>query len=127
MSPEQCVGDKPDSRSDIYSLGIVTNYLLTAVTPFAEENAMKVLLAHARDNPLPPSELNRSIPTDLERVVMRCLNKDPNDRYQDVDQLRHALLDCELAKSWTRDMAEDWWKHNGCPQKKALDSSVLID
>ena len=57
--------------------------------------------------------------------MLRCLEKDPDDRYQDVDQLRQALLGCNGADGWTREMAAAWWQNNGCPQKKALDEVVL--
>ena len=126
ISPEQVTGDQPvDARTDIYSLGTVAYHLLAGVPPFQHDRPMKVMLAHARDQVLPPSEHMPSIPEDLEQVVLRCLEKDPDDRYQDARSLRTALLDCTAAGSWTDEMATDWWHGNGCPKKRALDEAVL--
>lgn len=126
MSPEQASGDSAvDSRSDIYSLGVVAYYLLAGVPPFSGDNAMRVLISHIQADPSPPSEHNPDIPKDLEEVVMRCLQKDPEHRYQDAEQLREAFADCACAGLWTREMARLWWECNGCPDKKALDAAVF--
>lgn len=126
MSPEQATGDgTPDGRSDIYSLGAVMYLLLTGRPPFDSDKAIKVMIAHAHEAVVPPSEYNADIPEDLEQVVLRCLAKDPNDRYPDAASLRQALLDCEAAGRWTRDMALEWWECNGCPKKKALDAAAM--
>ena len=126
MAPEQATGDsEPDSRSDIYSLGAVAYYLLTGEPPFSGKNPIKVMLAHAKDTPLPPSQRNKSVPPDLEQVVMRCLEKDPEHRFQNPTSLQRALQDCALSEDWTREQATCWWEHNGCPKKKALDAAVL--
>ena len=82
MSPEQASGSQhPDRRGDLYSLGAVAYYLLTGRPPFQGETAMSVMMAHARDPVAPPSHVRPGIPADLERVVLRCLAKDPADRY----------------------------------------------
>lgn len=127
MSPEQVNGDvQPDARSDIYSLGVVAYYMLTGVPPFDHASPMKVMLAHTREDPVPLRQHDASIPADLEQVVLRCLEKDPDHRYQDADSLRQALEECKDAGSWTREMAAHWWETHGCPKKKALDQSVLL-
>lgn len=126
MSPEQATGDgTPDGRSDIYSLGAVMYLLLTGRPPFDSDKAIKVMIAHAHEPVVPPSEFNAEIPEDLEQVVMRCLAKDPQDRYQDAASLRQALLDCEAAGRWSREHAAEWWECNGCPKKKALDAAAM--
>jgi serine/threonine-protein kinase len=126
MSPEQATGDgTPDGRSDIYSMGAVMYLLLTGQPPFDSDKAIKVMIAHAHDPVVPPSERNPDIPHDLERVVLRCLAKSPDDRYPDAASLRQALLECEAAGQWSRERASRWWESFGCPKKKALDAAAM--
>lgn len=110
MSPEQALGEvEPDARGDIYSLGAVAYFLLTGRPPFDGDKPMKVLLAHARDEVTPPTHLRSDIPDDLEQVVLRCLSKRPEDRYQNVNSLSQALADCAVAADWSREHAARWW------------------
>jgi serine/threonine-protein kinase len=122
MSPEQAIGDRePDARSDVYAMGSVLYYLLTGKPPFEDERPMRVLIAHAHDAPVPPSQHNPDVPDDLELVVMRCLQKNPDDRYQRAFELMVALDDCDDAGRWTREQARDWWQRNerGAMQSEA--------
>ena len=113
MSPEQTTGDtEPDARSDIYSLGAVAYFLLTGQPPFDYSQPVKVLLAHSREVPKRPSELNAEIQPDLEAVVMKCLETEPQDRFQNVLEMRDALLACEAAGNWSREDAQTWWESN---------------
>jgi serine/threonine-protein kinase len=125
MSPEQIVGEPPDERSDIYSLGVVAYFLLTGKRPFEDANPMKVLIAHANEAPRPVRELTPNLSRELDALVMRCLQKSPQNRFPDVNSLRSALLRCEEAGRWTREDARAWWECNGCPQKRALDEKVF--
>jgi serine/threonine-protein kinase len=110
MSPEQALGGRElDERSDIYSLGTVAYYLLTGSPPFDAGGGIEVMIAHARDPVVPPSRLCAAVPEDLERVVLRCLAKDPADRYQDAESLERALGDCASAGDWDQDRARAWW------------------
>ncbi|WP_406693670.1 serine/threonine-protein kinase [Singulisphaera sp. Ch08] len=111
MSPEQATGRHDlDERSDIYSLGAVAYYLLTGKPPFDEGGAIEVLIALARDPIVPPSLLRAGVPADLEQVVVRCLAKNPADRYQDAVSLERALGDCSCAGQWDQDLAARWWE-----------------
>jgi len=126
MSPEQASGEgHPDARSDIYSLGAVAYYLLAGEPPFDGTNAMKVMIAHVSKTPIPLIERSASVPEDLSAVVMRCLQKDPQARFQDAESLREALAECRDAGNWTRAQARSWWENYGCPTKKALDREVF--
>ena len=111
MSPEQALGEaNPDGRSDIYSLGAVGYYLLTGRPPFEGDTALKVIFAHAHDPVVPPASLRPEIPADLNGVILRCLEKNPADRYQTAVELEEALAACESADLWTRDHATRWWQ-----------------
>jgi serine/threonine-protein kinase len=110
MSPEQARGGRElDERSDIYSLGAVAYYLLTGRPPFDGEGGIAVMIAHARDPVLPLSRIRSSIPEDLERVVLRCLAKDPAKRFSDAEALEQALGECACAGDWDRKRAARWW------------------
>jgi serine/threonine-protein kinase len=112
MSPEQARGlDGLDARSDIYSLGAVAYALLTGRPPF-DGNAMDVMIAHARDEVVWPSKHEADVPADLERVVLRCLAKSPDDRFQDVTSLEQALAACTCADGWSQWHAARWWQEN---------------
>ena len=114
MSPEQARGlGDVDARSDIYSLGAVAYTLLTGRPPFERTSPMEVMIAHARDEVVPPSQLQADVPADLERVVLRCLAKQPEDRFQDADSLEQALAECAAADQWTQSHAARWWQQLG--------------
>jgi serine/threonine-protein kinase len=126
MSPEQAVGEvEIDGRSDIYSLGAVAYYLITGKPPFYYDKPLKLVIAHAHDDVPPPSQIHPGVPADLERVILRCLEKSRSDRYTDVEEVRQALAQCESSDGWSREAAADWWRDFGCPQKKALDQQAL--
>jgi serine/threonine-protein kinase len=113
MSPEQATGeDHLDGRSDIYSLGAVAYFVLTAQPLFQETKPMKVLFAHAHQIPRSPGEVNPDVPADLEEVVMRCLAKKPEDRFQTADELIEAFDRCADAGNWTRENAAAWWREH---------------
>ena len=112
MAPEQATGRKElDGRSDLYSLGAVAYYLLTGRPPFDGQDGIGVMIAHARDPVVPPSRGRADVPEDLERVVLRCLAKDPADRFPDAEGLEHALAECACAGDWDRCRAAGWWQH----------------
>jgi serine/threonine-protein kinase len=112
MSPEQATGGRElDERSDIYALGAVAYYLLTGRPPFEGEEGIAVLIAHARDPVVPPSRVRPSIPEDLERVVLRCLAKDPAERFPDAESLERALGVCACAGNWDQDCAARCWRN----------------
>lgn len=121
MSPEQATGDRePDARSDVYSMGAVLYFLLTGRPPFSDEKPLKVLIAHAHEQPKAPSQVNPNVPDDVEMVVLRCLAKAPDDRYQSAAELAAALEDCLDMGKWTREDAIRWWQsHDAASQQPA--------
>ena len=111
MSPEQAIGDhEPDARSDIYSLGAVAYYLLAGQPPFDFEKPIQVLLAHAKDRPTELLTLVPEISPRLNDIIMRCLEKRPEDRFQSVEELHAELAECDSYRKWTWDDADDWWR-----------------
>jgi serine/threonine-protein kinase len=126
MSPEQASGDDTvDGRSDIYSLGAVMYYMLTGQPPFTSENPLKVMIAHASQEVAPLRTINPDIPAELEEIVLRCLEKDPDHRFQDVAALRSALRDVILEDSWSSERAAEWWSCNGCPERKKMAAELV--
>jgi serine/threonine-protein kinase len=112
MSPEQAIGkNNIDARTDIYSLGSLAYFLLTGQPPFSRDSAMEMLVAHVHEQPAPLTDHRPELPLDLQEIVLRCLNKDPDNRFQDVDSLDRALADCACADQWDRDRAAEWWKN----------------
>jgi eukaryotic-like serine/threonine-protein kinase len=111
MAPEQATGGRElDERSDVYALGAVAYYLLTGRPPFIGANGIGVMLAHAHDPVVPPSRRRADVPEDLERLVLRCLAKDPAERFQDAEGLERALGACACAADWDRERAARWWQ-----------------
>ena len=101
MAPEQAVGDRSlDARADIYALGAMMYFALTGRPPFTGETAFAVMMAHARDPVVPPSQVRPGVPADLEQVVLRCLAKKPGDRFPTVKALGEALAACRSAADW---------------------------
>ncbi len=91
MSPEQVEGKDVDQRSDIYSLGIILYEMLTGRVPFEGDTPLTVAVKHKSEMPQSPRERNAQISEDLSRLVLRCLEKDKEKRYQSVAELRSEL------------------------------------
>ena len=92
MSPEQCVGDRDiDGRSDLYSLGTVAYQMLAGEPPFSGNNTPSIMMKQVTEAPVPLRQRRPDVPEDLERIVMRLLEKDPAERFADGATLVAAL------------------------------------
>jgi serine/threonine-protein kinase len=91
MSPEQVEGKPLDNRSDLYSLGLILYEMAAGEVPFKGESTLQVMFARVQSKPKNPKEVNPDIPAYLERVIMRCLEKDPAARYQHAREIAAEL------------------------------------
>lgn len=114
MSPEAMVtGGVVDARSDIYSLGAVAYFMLTGTDIFQSGSPFEVALQHInREAELPSRRLGRPIASDLESIIMKCLEKTAEQRWQTTAELAAALAACKDSATWTQDDARRWWTEN---------------
>jgi serine/threonine-protein kinase len=128
MSPEQALAyEDVDGRADIYALGAVAYYLLIGKPPFSGMNVIQLLAAHAGGEVTPPTTVNAKVPADLERVVLRCLEKKAEDRFPDASTLGKALDACQCATDWTVEAAATWWSENqeAAEQKRTTENQPI--
>ena len=110
MSPEQAAGtSQADARTDIYSLGAVAYFLLTARAPFSNRTTAQVMAAHIYEQPAPVCAHRPDVDPRLDAIVVRCLSKKPADRFQTVESVKDALDECKAAGSWKQSDAAEWW------------------
>lgn len=93
IAPEQAKGSYVDERTDVYSIGVVMYEMMTGKTPFDSDNAVSIAIMHMQKDPVPPREINITIPMSMEAVCLKAIAKEPANRYQSVTEMLQALND----------------------------------
>jgi serine/threonine protein kinase len=95
MSPEQAQGKETDFRTDIYSMGVVLYEMVTGEVPFYADETVAILRKVIEEKPKPPRSIKKDIPKNIETIILKCIEKEPNNRYQAAGLF---LRDLELSK-----------------------------
>jgi serine/threonine-protein kinase len=112
MAPEMALGEAVDGRADIYALGCVAYYLLTAQLVFDADTAFQMIARHLQNEPSHPSlRTENHIPRALDKLVLTCLEKEPQERPQSAAELARALGSIDVL-SWGSEEAGRWWSAN---------------
>lgn len=120
MPPEMALGRPVDGRTDLYALGAVGYTLLTGLPVFERATALETIHDHASTIPIPPSRrVATQVPPGLERVLLDCLAKEPDQRPQSARALQARLAEISLPEPWSREDADRWWNRNGARAPRA--------
>jgi len=115
MAPEMTLGDNIDGRADIYALGCVAYFLLTGKLIFESSNVFHAIARHLNDVPVPPSvRTGVAVPAELERLVLACVAKQPEQRPAGAAELNRALA-AVAVEPWGEEQAAQWWKSHTTP------------
>ncbi len=111
MAPEMISDDyEVDHRVDIYALGCVAYWLVTGELVFDADNVIKMALAHTSQKPIRPSKRTEiELPAELDALILRCLEKNPADRFASVRELAEAFAAVPIKHPWNSKRAETWW------------------
>jgi len=123
MAPEQVLGNRPvDGRSDLYAVGCLAYWLVTGQLVFTGRTAMETMMQHTHATPeRPSSRTELEIPPELDRLILTCLAKEPEQRPATADQLAEDLARIETGSVWTPARAREWWdRHRPAASRGSL-------
>src|SRR5262245_5736155 len=103
MSPEQVRGKQLDGRSDLFSYGVCLYEMVTGEKPFAADNVTTIIYKVINEEPIPPRMLDASIHPGLSAIIVKCLAKDPSERFQNGEELVNALENYKYFLSTAQD------------------------
>ena len=128
MSPEMGLGSPDvDWRTDIYALGCVGYWLLSGRRVFDEGSPMQIVMDHIQKKPPPASaRAKQPIPAELDRILLACLEKDPNNRPQTMQDLAHQLSAVPLDEHWTEERSRHWWLQNGAKARGGPEAGLRL-
>jgi serine/threonine-protein kinase len=88
----------------------VAYYLMTGELLFNRTSPLQMLHAHAYEPLVPLHQFEQQVPEDLQKVILKCLEKDPGRRFANITAVENALAACKCANQWSRETAEEWWR-----------------
>jgi eukaryotic-like serine/threonine-protein kinase len=114
IAPEVILGEPQiDGRTDLYSLACAAYWAVTGQLVFEARTAADMLLRHAQAQPTPPSQISElPIPKEFDRILMKCLEKDPADRFGSALAVDAQLTQVPLTEPWTQRRAREWWQQH---------------
>lgn len=113
MSPELARAEDIDGRADIYALGCVAYWMLTGRLVFDADTPMKMMVAHIKNTPLPPSQHSEfDVSAEMDEIVLACLEKDRGKRPATADELAARLAACDVGEPWTQAQSTAWWQQH---------------
>jgi eukaryotic-like serine/threonine-protein kinase len=120
IAPEQVKGKRGDARSDIYAVGVMLYEMLTGKCPFDGPNPFAIMNERLLHNPVPPRELNPEISPELQEIVYRAMEREPQNRYPNAREFAHDVAHPEEVGTPDRDELTNWKQRSEPWQKKAM-------